>query len=174
VTSPPSPGRVAVSVVDVFFGGEQASCAGASAASMAVVRRVPGRRGGPRWRCCAMWRVQPAASSVEGVRHHRRLLLWGMGTLPKPLLWSLPMVEVGVVLREHGRSWCASTVDGRAVFGAAGCGLVVVVRAPVLGLWPFWRSCPPISPFSMVFLARLRAWVPSVCRLWSVSWSSLQ
>jgi hypothetical protein len=49
-----------------------------------------------------MRRVQATASSAEGARHHRRLLLRGTMTLMKPLLWSLwwslPMVEVEVVL----------------------------------------------------------------------------
>jgi hypothetical protein len=79
-----------------------------------------------------MWRVQAAASSVEGVRHHQRLLLWGTGTLPKPLLWSLPMVKVGVVLREHGRSWCASTVDGRGSVWS--CRLWFSGRGPCAGV----------------------------------------
>jgi hypothetical protein len=62
-----------------------------------------------------------------------------------------------------------------AVFGADGRGSVVVVRAPVLGLWPFWWSCPPRFPFCMMlFLARLSACEPSLCRSWSVSWSSLR
>jgi hypothetical protein len=98
-----------MSDVGVFFGGEHAPCVGVSAASMAAVRRVLGRHGGPPWRCGAMrrvWRRLPRWKARDISGDSSKALLWS-------LWWSLSMVEDGVVLRERGRSWWAPVADGR-------------------------------------------------------------
>jgi hypothetical protein len=86
-----------MSDVGVFFGGERAPCVGASAASMAAMRHV--------WQRLPRWKVRDINSDS-----------------PEALLWSLPMVEDGVVLRERGKSWWASASDGRgSVWSCRSC-----------------------------------------------------
>jgi hypothetical protein len=84
-------------------------------------------------------------------------------------------VVVVVVVDADGGGWGGAVGARHAVVGvggwrlwqmfiAASRDLVVVVHAPTMRLWPFWWSCPPRFPFSMVGVGVVFLGLGLVCR----------